>query len=89
MALPKDYHVAPLKNLTFYEQALALLHRLEDIYIRFRYVYGGVTMINGIVYYFSRAESDTIEPDDHNNLVDFAELYLEFLKLVLRKFGYI
>lgn len=59
------------------------LHELEQIALRFRYVFGGPTWWRGYFILKYKDESDIIQPDDHNSLVDFNKKLVELLEILV------
>jgi len=78
-----EYEEAPRQQLYWYRTIVEKLRELEEVSLRFRYVFGGPTYFRGLFFYYTKLESDTILPDDHNSLVDFYKKFLEFIALFL------
>ncbi|PUA31325.1 MAG: hypothetical protein B7O98_09465 [Zestosphaera tikiterensis] len=80
--LPDDYYTYRFEEANRYLSRLIKIKELEDAFLRIRYVFGGTMWFFGILYYFDKNNSSTLEADDINNVIDFLEKYSELLKEV-------
>ena len=86
MAIPSDYYEAPIRAEEAYIAMIQKLHELEQISLRFRYVFGGPMWWRGYFILLYKDESDTILPDDHNSLVDFSKKLVELLDILVGEY---